>query len=57
MLDDQTEIQLVPKLLLHVSVRELNNNLVIDINYGGLKDARYEENIIITSDSTLRSLF
>ena len=30
MFDDQTEPQLVPKLLLLVSVRELNNSLVID---------------------------
>ena len=29
-IDGYTEPQLVPKLLLHVSVRELHNNLVID---------------------------
>ena len=40
MLDDQTEPQLVPKLLLQVSVRELHNILVSDPNYGGLKDTR-----------------
>ena len=40
-LDDQTETQLVPKLLLQVSVRELHNSLVSDPNDGGLKDARY----------------
>ena len=56
MLDDQTEPQLVPKLLLQVSVRELYNSLVIDPNDGGLKDARYENGKIIISDSTLRSL-
>ena len=39
MFDDQTEPQLVPKLLLQVSVRELHNILVSDPNYGGLKDA------------------
>ena len=40
-----------------MSVRELNNSLVSDPNYGGLKDARdeYDKNII--SDSTLRSMF
>ena len=43
MLDDQTEPQLVPKLLLQVSVRELHNSLVSDTNYGGLKDARDED--------------
>ena len=37
---DQTEPQLVPKLLLQVSGRELHNSLVSDPNDGGLKDAR-----------------
>ena len=53
---DQTEPQLVPKLLLHVSVREIHNRLVSDPNYGGLKDARDEDGKIIISDSTLCSL-
>ena len=57
MLDDQTELQLVPKLLLQASVRELHNSLVSDPNDGGLKDARDEDGKIITSDSTLCSLF
>ena len=57
MLNDQTETQLVPKLLLQVSVRELHNSLVSDPNDGGLKDARYKGDNIIISDSTLRSLF
>ena len=56
MLDDQTEPQLVPKLLLQVSVRELHNSLVSDTNDGGLKYSRYEDGNIIISDSTLRSL-
>ena len=56
MLDDQTEPQLVPKLLLQVSVRELHNSLVSDPNDGGLKDARDEDGKIIISDSTLCSL-
>ena len=56
MLDDQSEPQLVPKLLLQVSVRELHNSLVSDPNDGGLKDARDEDGKIIISDSTLRSL-
>ena len=55
-LDDQKEPQLVPKLSLQVSVRELHNSLVSDPNDGGLKDARYEDGKIIISDSTLRSL-
>ena len=55
-LDDQIEPQLVPKLLLQVSVRELHNSLVSDPNDGGLKDARNEDGKIIISDSTLRSL-
>ena len=41
MLDDQTEPQLVPKLLLKVSVIELHNSLGSDPIDGGLKDARY----------------
>ena len=39
-----------------MSVRELHNSLVNDPNYGGLKDARDEDDKIIISDSTLRSL-
>ena len=56
MFDDQTEPQLFPKPLLRVSVRELNNILVIDPNDGGLKDARDEDDNIIISDYKLRSL-
>ena len=56
MSDDQTEPELVPKLLLRVSVRELHNILASDPNDGGLKDARDEYGKIIISDSTLRSL-
>ena len=55
-LDDQTEPQLFPKLLLQVSVRELHNILVSDPNDGGLKDARDEDGKIIISDSTLSLL-
>ena len=54
--DYQTEPQLVPKLSLHVSVRELNNSLVIDPNDGGLKDPRDKNNNINISDYTFRSL-
>ena len=56
MFDDQTEPQLVPKLLLQVSVRELHNIIVNDPNDGGLEDARDEDDNIIICDSTLRSL-
>ena len=56
LLDDQTEPQIFPKLLLQVSLRELNNSLVSDPNDGGLKDARGEYGKIIISDSTLLSL-
>ena len=56
MLDDQSEPQLVPKLLLHVSVRELYNSLVSDTNYGGLQDARDEDGNIIISNFVLRSM-
>ena len=56
MLDDQKEPQLVPKILLRVSVREPHNSLVSDLNDGGIKDARDEDGKIIISDSTLRLL-
>ena len=56
MLDDQTEPQLIPKLLLQVSVRELHNSIVSDPNDGVLKDARDEDGKIIISDFTLRLL-
>ena len=55
MFDDQSELQLVTKLVLQVSVREINNSLVSDPNYGGLKDARDEYGNIIISASTYRS--
>ena len=57
MLDDQTEPQLFPKCLLQVSVRELHNSRVGDSNDGDIRDARDEDDNIIFSDSTLRSLF
>ena len=56
MFDDHTEPQLVTKLLLRVSVREVHNSLVSDPNGSCLKDARYEDDNIIISYSTLRSL-
>ena len=56
MFDDQTEPQLVPKLLLQLSVQKLPNSLVSDTNDGGLKDSWDEDGKIIISDSTLRSL-
>ena len=55
-IDGYTEPQLVPKLLLQVSVRELCNNLVSSTIYGGLKEAIYEDDNIIISDSKLCSL-
>ena len=39
-----------------MSIREINNSLLSDPNDGGLKDARDEDDNIIISDSTLRSL-
>ena len=48
--------KLVPKLLLQVSVIELNNSLVSYPNDGGIKDARDEDGNIIISEYTLRSL-
>ena len=57
MFDDQTEPQIVSKLLLQVSIRELHSRVVSDPNDGALKYARDEDDNIIISDSTLRSLF
>ena len=56
MFDDQTEPQLVQKLLLRVFVRELHNILVSDTNDGGLNDDRDEYSNTIISDSTFSSL-
>ena len=56
MFGNKTEPQLLPKLLLHMSVRELHNSLVSDPNDGGLKKARYEDDNIIISDSTSLSI-
>ena len=39
MFGDQIEPKIVPKFLPHVSVRELQNILVSDPNYCGLKDS------------------
>ena len=55
-IDGHTEPQLVPKLLLKVSIRELHNNLASATIYSGLKESRDEDDNIIISDSTLRSL-
>ena len=51
-IDGHTELQLVPKLLLQVSVQELHNSLVIDPVYGRLKEAIDAETNIIINDST-----
>ena len=38
--DEQIEPQMVPKLLLQVSVRELNDIIVSDLNDGSIKEAK-----------------
>ena len=53
--DVHTEIQVVPKPFLIVSVRELHNSMTGPLEEGGLKEARYEQNNIIISDSMLRN--
>ena len=55
-IDGYTGPQLVPKLLLQVSLREIHRNIVSAKKYGGVKEARDEDDNIIISDSTLRSL-
>ena len=52
-IDGKVELQLVPKFLLQVSVRELHNSMVSPSEEGGLKEARDADNTIIISDSTL----
>ena len=54
--DGYIEPQLVPKLVLKVYVREIHNNFVRDNKDGGLKEAIDEDDNILISDSTLRSL-
>ena len=56
LLYDQTEPQLIPKLLLQVSIREPHNSLVSDTNYGGINNVREKDDNIIISDSTLCTL-
>ena len=55
-MDGHTETQLVTIFLLQMSIIEIHNNLVSDTSEGGIKEERDEENNIIISDSTLRSL-
>ena len=52
-IDGHNEPQLVPNVLLQVSIRELHNNLVISTKDGGIKEARDEDDNIIISDYTL----
>ena len=55
-IDGHCETQLVPKLLLKVSVRKIHNSMVSNPEEGGLEEARDADNNIIISDSTLRSI-
>ena len=56
-IDGPTDPQLVIKILFQVSIIELHNKLVRATMYVVLKEARYEYDNIIISDSTLISLF
>ena len=56
-IDGHTRPQIVPKLLLKVSIRELHTSLVSAADDGELKEERDTDNNIISSDSILRSLF
>ena len=55
-IDGHTEPQMVPNILLQFSIRELHNKIFSDADNVGLKEARYEDDNIIISDYTLRSL-
>ena len=55
-IDGHAEPKIVPKFLLHVSVRKLRNNLFSNTDNDGLKESRNEDDNIIISYSTLRLL-
>ena len=55
-IDGHTRPQIVPKLLLQVSIQEPHNSLGSYQEDGGLKKARDTENNIIIVDSKIRSL-
>ena len=55
-IDGLTRLKFFPKMLLQVSVRELHNILVSELDNSKLKEARDEDNNIIINDSTLCSL-
>ena len=55
-IDGHTEPQLDPKKLFQVSARKLHNNLFSATKDGGLKEARYEDDNIIISESSFRLL-
>ena len=55
-IDGHYEPQLVPKVLLQVSVWELHNIVVSPPEEGGHKEARDADNNITISDSTLQSI-
>ena len=46
----------MPKLLLQVSVQEIHKSLVSPPEEGGPKEAKYDDNNIIISDSTLQNI-
>ena len=46
----------MPKFLLQVSVRKLHNKVMIPSEEGGPEEAWDEDNHIIISDSTLKSI-
>ena len=52
-IDGHTRPQIVTKLLPHISIRELNNSLVSDLEDVLIKEARDAENNIIISNSIL----
>ena len=47
---------MVTKCLLQMSVRELNNSMVIRSEEGVINEAIFEKNNIIISDSTIRNI-
>ena len=55
-MDGHTENQLVNKMLLQVSVREIHKSMAIKPAEGGLKEARDKYNNIIISDSAPRNI-
>ena len=55
-IESHSELQLVPKLLLQVSIKELNNIIVIPQEEGIITEKRYAYNNIVIIDYMLQNI-